>query len=111
MSNTWLCTFEVKVDLPTDMTPHEMEALVAQCLAVRLPALGYAGNCIVSLTATAGNVSVLTMDATPDAVVRVDSPGVVGILPVPAPATIDPAPDPKPVAKPGPATLNPLGAV
>lgn len=45
----WLCTFEVKVDLPRTLYPGEMEAAIADCLAVRLPALGYHGNCIVTL--------------------------------------------------------------
>lgn len=75
MPNTWLCTFEVKVDFPTDLTPQEMERAVADCLAVRLPALGFAGNCIVTLTATAGNVSVHnTVDQILPGVIRIDTP-------------------------------------
>lgn len=49
----WLCTFEVKVDLPRTLYPGEMEAAIADCLAVRLPALGFHGNCIVTLLSTA----------------------------------------------------------
>lgn len=49
----WLCKFEVMVDLPRTLYPGEMEAAVADCLAVRLPALGFHGNCIVTLLSTA----------------------------------------------------------
>lgn len=49
----WLCKFEVMVDLPRTLFPGEMEAAIADCLAVRLPALGYHGNCIVTLLSTA----------------------------------------------------------
>lgn len=49
----WLCKFEVMVDLPSTLYPGEMEAAIADCLAVRLPALGFHGNCIVTLLSTA----------------------------------------------------------
>jgi len=57
----WLCAFEVKVDLPATLFPGEMEAAIADCLAVRLPALGHPGNVIVSLLWTSDG-SVLASD-------------------------------------------------
>lgn len=93
---TWLCTFEVKVDLPVTMTPTEMECLIAQCCANNLNGLGFAGNVIVTLTATAGNVSVL--DTVGDAK-RVNDPGIVGKLP-PVPVQEIPAAGPAVVATP-----------
>ncbi len=101
---TWLCTFEVKVDFPTTLTPREMESVVAQCLAVRLPALGYAGNCVVTLTATAGNASVFDMDGR-GSVIRQDNPNDVGVLPAPVPEPVVLAPSP--AAQPIPETRDP----
>lgn len=54
-----LCAFEVKVDLPRTMFPGEMEAVIADCIAIRLPALGHPGNVIVTLMWTSDK-SVLT---------------------------------------------------
>lgn len=84
MVTTWLCTFEVKIDLPTTLTPWEMEATVAQALAVALPGFGYAGNCIVTLKATAGNVNVLQQDQQQaGSVSRQPNPQNVGVLSAP----------------------------
>lgn len=63
--DTWLCTFSVQCDLPNTMSVAEMEAAIAQSLAIRLPALGYSGNVIVTLVATAGNQSVLDQGDNP----------------------------------------------
>jgi len=82
--STWLCTFSVQTDLPTTLSVIEMERIIADCLSVRLPALGYAGNVIVSLVATAGGVDVLSTFPV-SATKRVDSPASKGTLPVPDP--------------------------
>lgn len=112
MADTWLCTFKVSIDLPTTLTPHEMESIVAQCMAVRLTALGYAGNCVVTLVATAGNVSVLDGPDIDGGVVRVDSPGQVGKLPGPVPVPIAESPVADvPANPPGTIPDNPIGAV
>lgn len=56
---TWLCTFSVTVDLPSTLSIEDMEAIIAQAAANHLTALGYPGNVIVQLMATAGHTTVL----------------------------------------------------
>lgn len=55
---TWLCTFEVLCDCPQAATVAQMEQVLAQSIANGFIAEGWAGNCQVTLRATAGNRTV-----------------------------------------------------
>lgn len=66
MPDTWLCTFRVSVDLPITMSVWEMENAIAKALSTQLPTQGLNGNCIVTLTATAGNTTVHDADPATD---------------------------------------------
>lgn len=59
MSATWLCTFTVLVDLPSDMAIADMEGFIALAVAHAANDHGFPGNASAQLVATAGNVSVL----------------------------------------------------
>jgi len=56
---TWLCTFNVLVDLPSDMAQADMEGVIAQGLAIFLVNLGLPANVSATLIATQGNATVL----------------------------------------------------
>lgn len=58
-ASTWLCTFTVMADMPTDLTAADMEGAVAQGLAVYFQGLGLPANVSAQLVATAGNVTLL----------------------------------------------------
>lgn len=55
--STWLCTFTVMADMPTNMSIADMEGAVAQGLATYFTNLGLPANVSAQLVATAGNVT------------------------------------------------------
>lgn len=73
-ATTWLCTFTVLVDLPTNMAVPDMEGLIAQAIAANFVSLGLPANVSAQLVATAGNVTVL--NPTPGVVVVPTPPNV-----------------------------------
>ncbi len=55
---TWLCRFEVHVDLPSTMPIQDMESAIAFAVSSYLSTVGLPGSAKVQLVATTGNASV-----------------------------------------------------